>query len=81
MTDKNQIRPIKYRAYAGIKEFTDDALLHKSMLMQSVETGRILHPSIISNELVECGDYRIPYDSLVERYVWIDDGTPCGMPI
>lgn len=67
-----------YRAYMGADEFVQDALLHTFMLMKNVESGAVLVPSIVEQTFIHCGEYRIAYEDLVQKYVWCDDGTPVG---
>lgn len=71
----------EYRAYTGADEFVNDACNHECMLMRDTRTSRVLVPSIISDELVECGGCRIDYANLVKNYVWYDDGTFVGVKI
>lgn len=71
----------EYRAYTGVDEFVNDACNHECMLMRDTRTSRVLVPSIISDELVECGGCRIDYANLVKNYVWYDDGTSVGVKI
>lgn len=76
-----RVKPVRYRAYTGMEEFVNEACNHECMLMRDTRTNRVLVPSIISDELVECGEYRIDYVHLLENYVWYDDGTPVGVMI
>ena len=68
-----------YRAYMGVDEFVQDAGLHTFMLMKDVETGAVFVPSVIEKTFICCGEYRIPYEDLVRKYVWYDSGKPVGV--
>lgn len=68
-----------YRAYMGADEFVHDALLHTFMLMKDVKTGAVFVPSIIEKTFIHCGEYRIAYEDLVQKYVWYDSGKPVGV--
>lgn len=70
-----------YRAYTGTEEFVREAVNHECMLIRSLETGMVLAPSMISDNMVICGSYRLGYATLAEYYVWNDDNTPVGMHI
>lgn len=70
-----------YRAYRGAAEFVHDALLHTFMLMRGVETGAVFVPSVIEQTFIHCGEYRIDYEDLVQKYVWHDNGMPVGVKL
>lgn len=70
-----------YRAYTGMEEFVREAVNHECMLIRSLETGMVLAPSMISDNMVICGSYRLGYAALAEYYVWNDDNTPVGVHI
>lgn len=74
-------KPIRYRSYTGMDEFVNEACNHECMLMRRRDTGMVLVPSIITDDHVQCGDYRINYSELLDRVVWYDDGTPVGMKL
>jgi hypothetical protein len=74
-------KPIRYRSYTGMDEFVNEACNHKCMLMRRRDTGIVLSPSAITDDYVQCGDYRINYSELLDRVVWYDDGTPVGMKL
>lgn len=70
-----------YRAYMGVDEFVQDALLHPFMLIMSVESGAVFVPSLIEKTFIHCGEYRIHYEDLVRKYVWYDSGKPVGVQL
>lgn len=70
-----------YRAYMGVDEFVQEAILHTFMLMKDVKSGAVFVPSVVEQTFIHCGEYRIPYEDLVRNYVWYDDGTPVGMKL
>lgn len=77
--DKKEYRvKLGYRAYRGVDEFVQDALLHTFMLMKDVESGAVFVPSVIEETFIHCGEYRIAYEDLVRKYVWYDSGKPVG---
>ena len=63
----------------GVDEFVQDAFLHTFMLMKDVETGAVFVPSVIEKTFIHCGEYHIPYEDLVRKYVWYDSGKPVGV--
>lgn len=74
-------KPVRYRPYTGVDEFVSEACNHKCMLMRR-SGGVVLVPSIISDDGVQCGDYRISYSRLLDKgIVWYDDETPVGMKL
>lgn len=71
----------RYRPYIGAEEFVNEACNHECMLIRSSERGQVLVPSVVNSTFIHCGEYRISYEDLVQRYVWYDDGTPVGVKL
>ena len=74
-------KPIRYRSYTGVDEFVNEACNHAYMLMRRRDAEVVLVPSTITDDYVQCGDYRINYSELLDKVVWYDDGTPVGMKL
>lgn len=73
---------LAYRPYKGASEFADDWIRHGTLVRPKYQTDVYRAVTDCDNKGVVLGATDlVGYEGLLNGYVWVNNGTPCGVKI